>query len=35
MCDADEQFQSGLEALLAGLHPGCETLESQARERND
>lgn len=26
MCDIDEQFEFGLEALLAGLDPGCDTL---------
>lgn len=29
MCDVDEQFEFGLEALLAGLDPGCETLASR------
>ncbi len=27
MCDVDEQFEFGLAALLAGLDPGCETIE--------
>lgn len=26
MCDVDKQFEFGLEALLAGLDPGCDTL---------
>lgn len=26
MCNVDDQFEFGLEALLAGLDPGCETL---------
>lgn len=29
MCDAGEQFEFGLEALLAGLDPDCETLDSR------
>ncbi|MGH2946251.1 MAG: TetR/AcrR family transcriptional regulator [Solirubrobacteraceae bacterium] len=26
LCDMDQQFEFGLDALLAGLDPGCETL---------
>ena len=25
MCNTDEQFEFGLDALLAGLDPGCDT----------
>ena len=29
LCDMDDQFEFGLDALLAGLDPDCETLESR------
>lgn len=31
MCDTDEQFEFGLDALLAGLDPACKTHEDRSR----